>query len=489
MPSIDANDKYSLKLQKSLPTSKVPAEKMTNHSLSNSESDSEFEDTNIETPLTLRETSRSYTDGIYVRTTTTIPLRDEPASAPTKLSTPIRSRKRKALVSFSDEEREFIRNEKLISDENVFGPRPQVGSPARRMKQAVGDSGFLLTSRLDTIPAFQKDMEFDPSDRDLPEKRDIVNGNNRVVSPKKPLVDEAYKQQVTRTPQRRSPLRKEIIPSSSSIKSAAEEVAEEIARSGAFRSKSTQEIIDQINTSIDKMRESEGLMAPSLEDESEEEILKSLDSYLPKSDRTQLDGSPSRSRTKEVTSSTPLLNFSRMLPSKLNSTPKFSEPVETRSELQNVEVETVAEKEQVQQPESPVLEGLVESLSRKLLDDSSAKDSHADVKTTSTSHKPVHEPPEHDSRQRTTKLASSNRNSTGKRLSGKYARDILRRRHQTSKNYESWLYDRWDKLKRLVELSVPNNVLINNELVLKELGCKDKDELAQRIRFLVRHKK
>lgn len=402
-----------------------------------SSSDSEFEDSHIETPQALRNTSKSFTE-TYARTTT-VPLRKD-LSAPTNLSTPTRIRK--LLVSFSDEERQLIRTEKLISDHNVFSPQKQAGSPPRRIQNAVhrNSAGISALNR----PSLERDIEFDPSDRDLPEKG--ANALNGAV------VTEDYKQTVTRTPRRLSPLRKEIVASSSSSKSVAENI-DQIARSGATRSKSTQEILDQINSSIDRMREVEG--EPRKEDsdsDSDEGILRKLDSFLPKA--TSAVETPSRS-SKEYTKS-PLWNLPEI------SFPKTSGPG------------PVDGKADVVQPAESVLTGNINNYDANRIKDSFPSSLTRSQKVLS----PVEA--------RKLKRSKASRKSVGS-LSGMYARNVLRKRKQGTAEYESWLYEKWDKLKRLVELSVPRNVLVNNSLVLKELGC-DKAELQQRIQFLERQR-
>lgn len=449
MPSVHTDGVSNTEKLNIKPTLRSLSDNMSKSIVSSSDSESEFDDTHIETPIALREASKSFSDGIYVKATTTIPLRDQLVTAPTNLATPTRYHKRRAPISYSDEERELIRKQKLISENNVFSPQPQAGSSARDLRKSTFESVEITqqpTIRKDLV--LEKDIEFDPSDRDLPAKPNEEQIED-VTSSKRPVINEEYRQQVTKTPQRLSPLRKEIIPSSSSAKSAAEEIASEIVRSGAFRSRSTQEIIDQINSSIDKMRKEEKLagddIGPEDDWEEEEEILRSLDSYLPKSDKTLLDGSPSRLRNGHVTSKTPLLNFSEKSPRPIPSETQRSSFAKTE-----IAAAKVIEKVKDQQKENTISEPI----------------------------KP-----------RTSKL-SKRKPSTSRKLSGKYARDVLRKRKLTEPSgiYESWLYDKWDKLKRLVELSIPNNVIINNNLVLKELGCKDKDELAQRIKFLERKK-
>lgn len=446
-----------------------------------SESDSEFEDTNIETPAALRETSRSFGEGTYTRTTTTIPLKND-STKYTNISTPTRTRKRKALVSFSDEERELIQ---LISDNNEFSPHGEVGSPARRMRLTSLETLGPLQPPTSERQKFKrrsldKDIEFDVSDRDLPEKGNKSVGN---ISKNSVRYDE-YKQTVTKTPQRLSPLRKEIIPSSSTVKSAAEQVAEEIVTSGAIRLKTAKEIIAQINSSIDKMREKEGILV-SDDSDSDEEILRQIDSFLPsrKDEATKLEA-PMETVPKETIQKE---NTSRVVTTPLGSPSRAGNYRSISSLLAFNERKEAEEKEKLTSLD-------MHSTSKTLHVLLSPKPISPKLATITGDEEPeTHElngefENETETKPRSSKVSRIRASATSRKLSGKYARDVLRKRKLIEKpgKYESWLYDKWDKLKRLVELSIPNNVIINNPTVLKELGCKDKDELAQRIRFLSR---
>lgn len=425
-----------------------------------SESDSEFEDTHIETPLALRETSKSFNDGLYFRTTTTIPLKDDAAKNKI-ISTPTRTGKRKALVSFSDEERELIRKEKVITDSNEFSPRGPGSSPARRMRSTFLDSQKPLDrtdverSNFDIPVEKEIEIEFDVSDRGLPEKGPSATGNQKSTA-----LYEEYKQLVTKTPQRLSPLKREIIPSSNSVKSAAV-AADEIIRSGATRSKTAQEIIDQINSSIDKMREVEGVFASEHESDSDEEqILREIDSYLPKA-----------MRKKGIT---PLGSPSHVAePHSISSLAAFNERIEneerSNSEKAAVSPQTIVAPKPLFSPKpiSPKLAAI---------DAEEAPETHEIENLVLST--------------RNSKVTKRRASAANRKLSGKYARDVFRKRKLTEPlgKYESWLYEKWDKLKRLVELSIPKNVLINSTIVLEDLGCKDKEELAQRVKFLSRRR-
>lgn len=431
------------------------------------ESESEFEDSPMNTPITLRERS---TDNVYVRTTTSVPLKDHLDHVgfitPTK---PKISEKSSEKTAFEDEEREVIRHEKLITDNNEFSPTTYSRSPARRIRASLAHTALMGLPKHNDVPNFKENfqrahrnipmsllsvhprlnnnvllergIEFDPSDRDLPEKSPQVFG-----SPRRPQLEESHKH-LAKTPTRLSPLRNEIIPLSGSVKTTAEELAD-MSRSGALLLKSAQEIQDQINMSMDRMRDGE---SDARDDESDdEEILEQLDHFLPKTaleevsvahtpgNLTGKSGSPGRNPNNQIQRNghTPLLNFSEIVTTLTQESQKkkFELPSEPRIAL---------EYEKLPSPDY--------------------------------------------SQPTSLKVAKRRTAPTNRKLSGRYARDVLRKRKLTaSGKYQSWLYDKWDKLRRLVELSIPNLVIINNTVVLRELGC-TKEELAQRVKFLERH--
>lgn len=355
------------------------------------EDDIEFEDTRIETPLSLKEPTRSFTEnGHETMGRTRASFQSHTDSR--ILSTPIKSHSkynqnlgldpagRLASIldeaEFSDHDRELIRNDKIISDGNEFSPHKNAQkSPVKPMRAS------LFVKPL----APSKEIEFDPSDRESDKE-------NEDIGPDKMLHNR-------HTPRRLSPLRKEIVSSSGG----ASELVSEIARS-ATKSRSTKQIMEQINTSIDELKERDlNNIIQAEEEEDDQEILPSLDSYLPR----------------------------------VPSTPP--PPLSPHNEPPQKEYSPF-----IDQPPQVLEESLMPKKIRK---------------------KP-----------------------TNRKLSGKYARDTLRKRKLTASNgkYEAWLYDKWERLKMLVELSVPNNALINSTIVMREFGCKTKEELAQRVKFLQR---
>ncbi|CCE73230.1 Piso0_000259 [Millerozyma farinosa CBS 7064] len=85
------------------------------------------------------------------------------------------------------------------------------------------------------------------------------------------------------------------------------------------------------------------------------------------------------------------------------------------------------------------------------------------------------------------------------KLSGKYAREVIRKRKygenaNTKPNQESsdvlWPVSKWSKLNRILKLkSLSRSDIINSDILLKKLGCKSKDDLEQRINFLISYNK
>lgn len=308
----------------------------------------------------------------------------------------------------NNEDAEFFRRNKLISEDNVFSPQSTAG---RRFIQ----------NRLLQKPDME-DLEFDPSDRDLPEKTSLEHSLNRsrndFVSeePLKKSIPEMIPSQTlnarrtelrfsVNTPQRSSPLRKVLL--QDSVNTSTEDAVRSISQSSVVRPKTTKEIFDQINSSIERFKSSDNksfeVFLKDLLDESDDEILQNLDMLLPArgvKDADQIDA----------------LKDSKTM---------FTQDKSPRTLESNVLV-----------------------------------------------------------------LGSPGQNKSD-RSRGKYTRknvrDNFKWRHQKKlKEYEAWTADKWAKLEALVALSVPNLVIINNKAVQSKLGCGDKNELAQRVKFLVK---
>lgn len=190
-----------------------------------------------------------------------------------------------------DREADFIRQNKLITDDNIFSPQSTAGR------------GMRTSTFQDSMAA--NGLEFDPSDRELPVKVADVNLSTRPL-PKNDLLvpkvhgptNTAKRDQThtelehpiapTHTPRRSSPLRQ--VHSKDSANTTTEDVVNALSESSALRPKTTKEIFDQINSSIERFRvyENEKRNTYSSLDESdvsnEEGLYKSLDSILPRRD-------------------------------------------------------------------------------------------------------------------------------------------------------------------------------------------------------------
>lgn len=85
------------------------------------------------------------------------------------------------------------------------------------------------------------------------------------------------------------------------------------------------------------------------------------------------------------------------------------------------------------------------------------------------------------------------------KLSGKYAREVLRKRKHgenaiTKPNQEIsdelWPVSKWSKLNRILKLkSLSRLDIVNSHILLQKLGCKSKADLEQRVNFLIRYNK
>lgn len=311
-------------------------------------------------------------------------------------------------VSITDAD--FMKQNKLILDDNVFSPQSAAGrrTASKRFLDRTTDAD---------------DLEFDPSDRDLPEKVLSSVGGNRIKeyrkdlqslplvarqkSPPKARLRSHEEHSITaNTVKRSSPLRQVVLRDSANT--TAEEAVIAISESSALRPRTTKEIFDQINSSIEQFRVSDYEVLghyPQLDSshESDEDILKSLDSLL-----------PSRKQRDKDTDS-------------VDETPGRSP----------------AQKSASKQPESNVLE--------------------------------LGSPGQN----RTLKMKKSR--------ACKNARDTLGRssRHKVS-SYKAWSAEKWNMLAALVRLTVPNQVIIYSKIVQKKLGCENKEELSLRVQFLVK---
>lgn len=293
-------------------------------------------------------------------------------------------------------------------------------------------------------------MEFDSSDQSLPLKlAKPFRLDSQLSAPRLPFLPElalsdgipknnasepsgAFEQThpVSYTPRRLSPLRKEVRPSSHNG-STTGDLVEEIKQSSALRSRSTQEILDQINSSMDRIRANETPQRSSSDTSSDSDELESgaespedelpdndirlqgLSDFVPQQVLENIRETRSQAASPAPVATDPSFPL-------VNTDPTFprasTDPLFLRSHL-------------------PVGEELCRTRKR-----------------------PLHTIP----REKSTKKVKA-------------------------ASYGAWLFEKWDKLKRLVELPIPNSVIINNAIVMKELGCQNEQELQQRVEFLRRN--
>ncbi|RKP31180.1 hypothetical protein METBISCDRAFT_26773 [Metschnikowia bicuspidata] len=307
-------------------------------------------------------------------------------------------------------EAERIRLHKLISDDNVFSPQKAAGRGGAR-------PGDTLRKPL------LEDLEFDPSDCELPPKmslaapRALAAEKPAVAAPTdewKPSVDPPGGTQTilqldephfsAYTPRNSSPLRR--VQSMASADASGDDAINTLYESSALQPKTTKEIFEQINNSIERFRESElDNRLDSLEsDQSEREVLRSLDTLLP------AWGTVLHVRDRGPVPEDSLLDL--------------GSPVEKKSKS-----------------------------SRNARDSRDARDSVRTRNTMSIN----------------TATVNSLRRATGRR----------------AKYYKTWTAESWRKLEALVQLPIPNAVIINSRAVQTRLGCDSKEELARRVQFLV----
>lgn len=308
----------------------------------------------------------------------------------------------------------FIRLKKLITDDNLFSPELTAGRMSLRNK-------FLdRTHKPD-------ELEFDSSDRDLPEKNSLLfrksrafeRGNTEhqpgVVSNPHETRRQDSKTSTsedlrisTNTPRRSSPLRREV--TKDFVDTSAVDAVNAISESSAIRPRTTQEIFDKINSSIERFKvydkKKRNVTADSTSSnesdgsgDSDEEILQSLHLLLP----------PRKSETTEIQ-------------------PESNNLHESRKRLRPVESNVL------------ILGSPGQNRTSK---------------------------PKNQYKRKNTRVIR-------KKLGHSMNRPVLK----------PWLVEKWTKLRALVELSVPNHVIINNKMVQKKLGCESREELAQRVNFL-----
>lgn len=396
--------------------------------LSPSESDNsdiEFDDTQIETPKAIRESSRN----MLIRTTTTsVPLNDAPSSL--KAKTPNK------FIPHAFSELEIIANEKLISDDNQFTPHAVSGSPSRiprllwsseKAKRADDD---VNVSKKRSV----SDEEFESSDEEESVPKRSINPEDLETKSR----DMALA--LARSPRKSSPLKNEVIPSGSSSIS----LHEESERTITPKEKKVYDLLRSITSSMERLRK----------DESEDEVEGDNDQFEEMAD-------PGLSDDEDVS----LHKLDNLLPSKR----RFLSDTGTSSSQQ-------APPSSLESEINPFTD-FVNRLSTPRLPSTSKVDrsSSEDI-----------EPANDGSPRRVGKLPRARRG----RLNPKSLRAKANKANDTKKqkiDYPNWSLEKWDKLIRLVRLSIPNDVIASSNLVVRELGCQNKAELAKRVDFLEKY--
>ncbi|KAM9903192.1 hypothetical protein OXX79_003510 [Metschnikowia pulcherrima] len=373
---------------------------------------------------------------------------------------------------------------KLVSDTNTFMPDPSLNSlsPPRNS-----------LSMFKEASQNREDMEFDPSDYESPEKRDKshksrdpemsskrhqihniasdapassrpVNGNSGSAgkpglpagiypevnfdidtAKSKPsgLAPKLRPEEPARTPRMSSPLRHEVLPSSSN-RSTASSMIDEIRKSGVLQPRSVQDIQDQIHSSMRELEQSESRNGYDSHSVSESE---SSDS------QEESDGEKALSKLGDILQS----EFGQVFDQDEEPNDRNSSPVLIREPESSPTANSPSESH-VSHANGPII-------------------SPTRLETISSNSSPV-------SRAKRSRL-----HPTGK-LSGKYARKRVRdNKQRPTRKYTEWSYEQWDKLRRLVDSSVPNSVIAGSDIVMRELRCSSKQELAQRVAFLAKAKK
>ncbi|GEQ71248.1 hypothetical protein JCM33374_g4929 [Metschnikowia sp. JCM 33374] len=425
------------------------------------------DDAEIDTPHSLRETSRPFvSNGTLSKSSSSAFLRR--TESPDIPQTPIRGRYSDRTQSsiVRDENSPDAHTVGLSRAEDIFNRSASAATPKRKLVGADNSlTPGLVTNGLspprmdistfDHSSIYGNDMEFDSSDHDSPDKRkqtakrsqsqlqkkdnagdavDVysesrVRGNNYIVNEAK---------YTDRTPRRSSPLRNEVLPSSS-MKSTASDMLDEIRRSGALKPRTVEEIQEQIESSIIRLEQSSSGQASESESNMEssasqgesdnDDILEELEQYIP-------------AEFKHRNSQSDEAEFG----------------AEQSNSIQNREVSPPPQDED-QSP--PISQPSISELSR------------VDLNVLPKDSSPI------------PRVKRKRVLRTGK-LSGKYARKLIKdnKKRAASKKYGDWSSEQWEKLKQLVESDVPNSVIANSDIVMKELKCNNKQELAQRVKFL-----
>lgn len=388
-------------------------------------SDIEFSDTQIETPRAFRETSRS----VLTKTTTTeIPLKDEPSSSKNK--TPTR------FNSLPASDRDLIANEKLISDDNQFTPHGNQGSPGRIPRLQWSREKVDSFDKNDFKSAELKDFnsEFDSEDEESNSW-----GDKGIEQPTITLDERSRlkKRNLTSSPRKSSPLRREINTFSTSMSGSKDDQHER-----AGKAKSAEDILQSIGTSISRLQESE----------SENEF----DDY-----EEHLDSNPEMDFSDDDMA---LNDLNELLPSRRRQ--KADE-----RDTSNKILSDGQDSESI----SHILRGEWIKSNVRAMDEV-----FNDEKRTNF----VGEKDNSEDLERQRKGSPSRSRNLGKANRKRVVQKSLRLKSKQQVRYKTWPAEKWDKLIRLVDLSVPNDAIISSNLVVRELGCQNKTELAKRVEFI-----
>ncbi|KAF3988663.1 hypothetical protein FT663_02101 [Candidozyma haemuli var. vulneris] len=410
--------------------------------LSPSESDNsdiEFDDTQIETPQALRESSRS----MLLRTTTTeVPLNDHQSSSRKKTPTKFNA--------IHTDDRDLIANDKLISDDNQFTPHAMNGSPGRIPRLQWSGEKVNTTHEEDFANNVDgnSDEEFDSSDNEEARPEEEQEQKPSEAMKPKDLIEDLETRTVmrrstlARSPRKSSPLRNEINASSSSP--ASEKKLPESKRSPA----KVEQMLKLINSSIDRLRDADSDEEEDVEYESEpyasdeeiefsddeEEALNKLDTLLPSRNGSIGHRSSPAISEKEEPDFRKSHEFEQDFPSSMRP----SQPSRSFSSLQESNIFDKSPSIDAINDGSPKRNGKLPSASKKRKSAKSLRSKHG----------------------------------AGHKSQG------------TPLDYPDWPQEKWSKLIQLVESSIPNSAIVTSNIVVRELGCQNKAELAKRVAFL-----
>lgn len=249
------------------------------------------------------------------------------------------------------------------------------------------------------------------------------------------------------------PLRKRVALSSGSKDRIPEDLAEEIERSGALRPKSTTEILEIFNTSLDRIRKEEG--KDISEDELEADIVEEFERAVDAKRQRRLDKSDIHGISADLAS-----RLSEHGDSKADN--RESSPVVSENEIRGSrEVpDTSVPRNELTNPreEAAVSEPFAPRAVEPTI-----------VQASSLNESPL-------------KHKKPKRGSSAS-LSGKYIREVLRKRRHYQP-FPRWSPLKWGQLVQLLELGIPRHEIVNMPFVLEKLECTSREELERRIKFL-----